>query len=69
MIQACPECDGSDVESRLPTHPRSECSEAEQWYCNECEQHFDEPTVRESNNSGHSRKGLAGKLANIGENK
>jgi len=59
----CPHCDTGNLE-RLTNKPDGKESHSN-WYCYECERHFDDPHYRESQDTGFGagHTGLARKLA------
>jgi len=62
QIQACPECDDSDIRRRMVgnLHSRTD-PDAPRWKCYVCGHEFDEPRVRPREAQG-PRNGLAGEL-------
>lgn len=60
-VMACPECDSCYIE-RVSV-------ESAEWYCRECESHFDDPTKRPAKVTPRDcRSGLARKLADADPN-
>lgn len=47
-VQACPECEKSQIRVRRPNHPHSKPHVDGRWHCNTCGARFDEPITRPS---------------------
>lgn len=64
MIECCPECGSSDIESVQPESITGPILERNQNYrCDGCQLHFDTPAVREPESSRNAgRGGLTKKL-------
>ncbi|MFB6302790.1 MAG: hypothetical protein ABEH78_08025 [Haloferacaceae archaeon] len=51
-VQACPECESSDISPRNPGHHGSTPDVTAQWYCIDCAARFSEPAEREPIHAG-----------------
>lgn len=67
-VSACPDCDSASIAVR--TNNRGDTETRANYRCTECGHLFDDPLERDPGpgyQGGHSRRGLAGELARIGE--
>lgn len=47
-VQACPECDSTEIRPRRPGKPASQPHIDTRWHCNACDTRFETPTERPS---------------------
>lgn len=53
QVEACPECDGTDFQTRRPGHPSSNLpADAPRYRCYDCDAAFDEPVERPGERPG-----------------
>lgn len=66
-VLVCPGCDSTQLRRRSRTHSSPLDSADKRWLCRDCDNKFDDPVRRDRQFKSSNRRGLAGRLAEIGE--
>jgi len=69
LIDCCPECEKTQFFPINDSHVGGAATHGNEYRCQRCKHTFDEPDQRESKQDNPTRRGIAGKLAEIGESK
>jgi len=69
LIDCCPECEAAQFFPVHGSHVGGAATHDDEYRCQRCKHTFDEPDQRESKQDNPTRRGVAGKLAEIGESK
>lgn len=65
--KVCPECESVAIESKAPSHSGQDRIHAEDYYCKECQTHFDEPDTDTGRRRQDPTFGPAARLAKLGK--